>query len=94
MGTKNINLPDDLEAYVEAKVASGEYSHFSEVVRDGLRLMMQQEAEKLEWLRKEIAKGIKSADEGRCIEFGDEEFQLFLEGAIRKAQRKAKSKTK
>ena len=24
MGTKNISLPEDLEAYVDAKVASGE----------------------------------------------------------------------
>ena len=63
MGTKNISLPPDLEAYVEAKVDSGEYAHASEVVRDGLRLLMQQEAEKLEWLRNAVAEGLACAEE-------------------------------
>ena len=67
MGTKNISLPPDLEEYIDAKVASGEYAHASEVVRDGLRLLMQQEAEKLEWLRKAIAEGIASAETEECI---------------------------
>ena len=60
MGTKNISLPPELEEYVEAKVASGEYAHASEVVREGLRLMMRQEAQKLEWLRYAIEEGAKS----------------------------------
>lgn len=60
MGTKNISLPDELEAYVDAKVASGEYAHASEVVREGLRLLRQQEAEKFEWLKREIQKGLDS----------------------------------
>lgn len=67
MGTRNISLPPDLEAYVEAKVNSGEYAHASEVVRDGIRLLMQQEAEKLEWLRDAIAKGITSAEREELI---------------------------
>lgn len=57
MGTKNISLTPDLDAYINAKVASGEYLHASEVVRDALRLMMREEAEKLEWLRNAIAEG-------------------------------------
>jgi antitoxin ParD1/3/4 len=64
MGTKNISLPPDLEQYIDAKVASGEYAHASEVVREGIRLMMRTEAEKLEWLRSAIAEGIASADRG------------------------------
>ncbi|MBV8151563.1 MAG: type II toxin-antitoxin system ParD family antitoxin [Candidatus Eremiobacteraeota bacterium] len=60
MGTKNISLPPDLEGYVDAKVESGEYAHASEVVREGIRLMMQREAEKLEWLRNAIAEGLES----------------------------------
>jgi antitoxin ParD1/3/4 len=60
MGTKNISLPPELEAYVDAKVASGEYAHASEVVRDAIRLAMRKEAEKLEWLRNAIQEGIDS----------------------------------
>ena len=72
MGTKNISLPEDLEQYIDAKVASGEYMHASEVVRDGLRLLMREEAEKLEWLRREIAVGVADADRGDLYEMNDE----------------------
>lgn len=67
MSTRNISLPKDLEDYVRAKVASGEYAHASEVVRDGLRLLMREESEKLEWLRNEVAKGIASGERGELI---------------------------
>ncbi|MBV8531370.1 MAG: type II toxin-antitoxin system ParD family antitoxin [Candidatus Eremiobacteraeota bacterium] len=67
MATKNISLPAELEAYVDAKVASGEYAHASEVVRDGLRLMMREETEKLEWLRNAIAEGEASMAAGGTL---------------------------
>lgn len=67
MGTKNISFPPELEAYVDAKVASGEYAHASEVVREGIRLMMRTEAEKLEWLRNAIAEGVACADRGEFL---------------------------
>jgi antitoxin ParD1/3/4 len=67
MGTKNISLPQELEAYIDAKVASGDYAHASEVVRDAIRLLMQQEAEKLEWLRAAIAKGEADIAAGRTL---------------------------
>lgn len=67
MGTKNVSLPQELEDYVAAKVASGEYAHASEVMREGVRLLMRQEAEKLEWLRDAIAEGVASIKRGRLI---------------------------
>ena len=67
MGTKNISLPPELEQYVDAKVASGEYAHASEVVREGIRLLMRQEAEKLEWLRNAIAEATASVKRGESI---------------------------
>jgi antitoxin ParD1/3/4 len=67
VGTKNISLPAELEAYIDAKVASGEYAHASEVVRDGVRLLMREEAQKLEWLRNAIAEAEDSIAAGRTI---------------------------
>ena len=67
MGTKNISLPEDLEAYVDAKVASGEYANAGEVVRDGIRLLMREEAEKLEWLRNALAVGEADIKAGRTV---------------------------
>ncbi|HEY2473594.1 MAG TPA: type II toxin-antitoxin system ParD family antitoxin [Candidatus Cybelea sp.] len=85
MGTKNISLPKELEAYVDAKVASGEYAHASEVVRDGIRLLMREEAEKLEWLRNAIALGQASIAAGRTIDSED----LHRELARRRQSRAA-----
>lgn len=67
MATKNVSLPAELEEYIDAKVASGEYAHASEVVRDGVRLLMSQEAEKLEWLRAALAEGMADLEAGRTI---------------------------
>ncbi|MBV8066789.1 MAG: type II toxin-antitoxin system ParD family antitoxin [Candidatus Eremiobacteraeota bacterium] len=64
MGAKNISLPSELEAYIDAKVASGEYAHASEVVREGVRLLME-EARKLEWLRTAIAEADADIAAGR-----------------------------
>jgi antitoxin ParD1/3/4 len=89
MGTKNISLPIELEAYVDAKVASGEYAHASEVVRDGVRLLMRQEAEKLEWLRNAIAKGLADIAAGRVI--AAEDLPAELERRL-KARLEAKRK--
>lgn len=72
MPTKNISLPTELDNYIEAKVASGEYAHASEVVREGVRALMRAESEKLEWLRNAIAEGIASAETGEARELNDD----------------------
>lgn len=79
MGTKNISFPDELDAYIEAKVASGEYAHSSEVVRDAVRRMMTEEAGKLEWLRNAVSGAIASADRGELYsaEEVEDDFQRY-----------------
>lgn len=59
----NVNLTDHLEGYVRSKVDSGLYNSASEVVRDALRLLEEQDRiknAKLEALRNEIRKGVDS----------------------------------
>jgi antitoxin ParD1/3/4 len=54
MSTRNINLTDHFDRFIEAGITSGRFSNASEVVREGLRLLEQREQEdqaKLEWLR-------------------------------------------
>ncbi|MDQ3654358.1 MAG: type II toxin-antitoxin system ParD family antitoxin [Chloroflexota bacterium] len=58
----NITLTPQLEAMIQEKVERGLYDNHSEVVRDALRLMQQQD--KLERLRAAIAIGIEAADRG------------------------------
>lgn len=59
----NVNLTPQLEELVRAKVASGMYSSASEVVREALRLMDEQDrlrAVKLEQLREDVRQGLAS----------------------------------
>jgi antitoxin ParD1/3/4 len=61
--TMNVNLSPQLEAMVKAKVASGLYTSASEVVREALRLMEQQDqlrTVKLQQLRSDIQEGLAS----------------------------------
>ena len=43
MPTRNVNLTDELDSFVLAKVASGRYENASEVVRDALRTLERNE---------------------------------------------------
>jgi antitoxin ParD1/3/4 len=59
----NIHLTDHFEEFIENKLKSGQYSSASEVVRDALRLLEEQDhikALRLEVLREEIRKGLES----------------------------------
>jgi len=63
--TMNINLTPQLEDMVRRKVASGLYASASEVVREALRLMEEQDrvrAAKLEQLRQDIFEGLNSGE--------------------------------
>ncbi|WP_132250481.1 type II toxin-antitoxin system ParD family antitoxin [Methylobacterium segetis] len=41
--TRNISLTTELEGYIRSQVATGHYSNASEVVRAGLRLLMERD---------------------------------------------------
>ena len=72
MPTRNINLTDHLDRFIETRVASGRYGNASEIVREGLRLLEHREQEeqaKLEWLRKAAREGFDQIDRGEGIEF-------------------------
>jgi antitoxin ParD1/3/4 len=63
--TMNINLTPHLEDIVRQKVASGSYASASEVIREALRLMEEQDharAAKLAQLRQDIQEGLESGD--------------------------------
>ena len=61
----NVNLTSQLENMVRQKVKSGLYTSASEVIREALRLMEQQDrfrAAKLEHLRQDIQTGLDSGE--------------------------------
>ncbi len=64
----NVSLTPELEQFVNQKVESGKYQTASEVIRDGLRLLLEKEElhqKKLDELRRDIAIGIEQADQGK-----------------------------
>ena len=82
----NISLTPELEKFVKDKVESGRYHSASEVIREGLRLLEEQELVrevKLTALREEIQKGLAS---GQSIP-GETVFQELREKA--RARKKA-----
>jgi antitoxin ParD1/3/4 len=61
----NVSLTVELERYVQNKVESGLYHSASEVIREGLRLLQEQDMLKeikLQTLRAEIQQGIDSGE--------------------------------
>jgi len=67
----NISLTPELERIVKSKVDSGLYNNASEVIREALRRMAEQErieAMKLEWLRAEIDRAWQQAERGEFVQ--------------------------
>jgi len=52
---RTISLPAEHAAFIDAKVASGDYASASEVVRAGLRALQERDAAVERWLREEVA---------------------------------------
>lgn len=53
----SITLPLELAEAVADKVRSGGYASVSEVVRDGVRALLERDAAVERWLREEVAAG-------------------------------------
>jgi len=67
----NVNLTPELEKLVQEKVASGLYNNQSEVVREALRLLVEQDRlreARLERLRSALAAGLDQAERGELLD--------------------------
>jgi putative addiction module CopG family antidote len=51
----SITLPNEMADLVRAKVAAGEYATESEVIRDGLRVLLARDRGVEGWLREKVA---------------------------------------
>lgn len=72
----NVSLTPELEKLVNKKVKSGLYNSASEVVREALRLLQEQdqlrEIRRAE-LRKEVMKGVEQVRKGEYVEYENPE---------------------
>lgn len=53
----SITLPLEMAEIVERKIKSGAYASVSEVMRDGVRALLDREAAVEKWLREEVVAG-------------------------------------
>jgi putative addiction module CopG family antidote len=70
-----IELPPEMERFVERKVRAGEYSNPGDLVRDAIQVLMDQEAltpEQAAYLREEVGRGIAQADRREYAQFNAE----------------------
>jgi antitoxin ParD1/3/4 len=70
MPTRNINLTEHFDRFIERQVSSGRYGNASEIVREALRLLEEQEQEreaKLKTLRQAAKQGFDEIDQGKGI---------------------------
>lgn len=63
----NVSLTPELEKFIDGKVDSGLYNNASEVVREGLRLLKEQD-ELRQRLREQIERGWLDAQAGRVVD--------------------------
>ena len=80
----NFSLPKAMEAFIRKQVKSGRYGNASEVVRDGLRLLIDSStarSQRAVALKAEIDKGIRS---GKPIE-EDVVFERLMKARAKRA---------
>lgn len=82
MPTQNVNLAEHQAKFIQQRIKSGRYKNASEVVRAGLRLLEQQEAEdqlRLQALKKITQDAFASLDRGEHTTFTPESLDAYLD---------------
>lgn len=88
----NVSLTPELERLVESKVQSGRYQSAGEVIREGLRLLDDQDRLReirLEEVRRKVQAGLDELDRGEGIDGGTVLAELKQRSAaLRKTSKK------
>ena len=74
MPTRNINLTEHFDRFVEKQVSRGQFRNASEVMRAGLHLLEQrirEDDQKLALLRSRASKGFAQLDQGQGLAIDD-----------------------
>jgi len=81
----HINLSPEMEQYLQVKVSTGSYSNASEVVRDAIR-RMRDEDEKLAALRFAVAVGDEQLERGEGATYTPERLKRITEKGFASAR--------
>jgi antitoxin ParD1/3/4 len=89
--TMNVSLTPELEKFVESRVATGRYQTASEVVREGLRLLEEQERQReagFQVLKNKLKRGAAQAERGELVA-GDKAFAEIRQHSARRRKDRA-----
>ena len=78
----HINLSDEMEQYLKAKVASGYYANATEVIRDAIRRMQAQE-QQVAALQAAVALGDAQLAQGQGIPYSEAVLGQLKERALK-----------
>ncbi|MBC2659060.1 type II toxin-antitoxin system ParD family antitoxin [Pseudomonas sp. MSSRFD41] len=82
MATHNVIVPNPMEQSIDQLVRDGRYQNFSEVVRAGLRMLLEHEASesaRLEALRNATSIGIMQLESGQFDAVAVEDLEAYFE---------------
>lgn len=79
--TSHIDLPPDMERFIEAKVAGGLYGNATEVVQDAIRRMQAEDVRLAAW-RAAIKVGDDQLDRGEGIDYSPDLLNEMTQRAI------------
>ena len=84
----SITLPNEMADAVKSKVAAGEYATESEVIRDGLRVLMARDRAVENWLHEQVGPAYDAlkADPSRAITVDQVRARLAAEHKTAKAK--------
>lgn len=94
MPTRNVNLTEYLDRFVEANIQAGRYQNASEVVREALRLLEQKQHEdrmRIQRLREAIQQGEEALARGDYVDVSVDELGEFLAGVGETSRRRRKA---
>ena len=82
----SIALPNELAAAVKQKVASGEYASESEVIRDGLRVLIARDRVVERWLRDKVGPAYDALKSDPARAVGAEQIRARLAAEHQRAK--------
>jgi antitoxin ParD1/3/4 len=80
-----VEIPPDLQQFVDQVVSTGGYKSEAEVVGEALKLL-QQRQQRIEELRREIQPALDGLDRGEGIELDEDELDAFFEDIKARSQ--------
>lgn len=88
----SITLPTEMAEMVRDKVESGEYASESEVIRDGLRVLLARDRALEHWLREEVAPAYDAMKSGKSKGLSAEQVRAAIKDRHEKREQAAKKK--